>query len=78
MLSGRLQGRILSFISRLNNPEKILELGTFTGYSAFCLAEGLVENGQLITVELDREFDRIIKKYIEKSHYNESIEVVFR
>lgn len=77
MLSGRLQGRILSFISRLNNPGKILELGTFTGYSALCLAEGLVENGRLITVELDREFDRIIKKYIDKSLYKENIEVVY-
>lgn len=77
MLSGRLQGRILSFISRLNNPGKILELGTFTGYSALCLAEGLVENGRLITVEQDREFDKIIKKYIDKSPYKENIEVVY-
>jgi predicted O-methyltransferase YrrM len=72
-----LQGRILSFISRLNNPGKILELGTFTGYSALCLAEGLVENGRLITVEQDREFDKIIKKYIDKSPYKENIEVVY-
>ena len=51
MLSGHLQGRILSMISKMVNPGKILEIGTYTGYSAICLAEGLTENGKLITID---------------------------
>ncbi len=77
MLSGRLQGRILSYISKLISPEKILEIGTFTGYSALCLAEGLKHNGKLITIENDIERKEIIRKYIDKSGMQNKIEVVF-
>ena len=51
MLSGHVQGRVLSMISQMIHPDRILELGTFTGYSALCLAEGLKEDGKLITIE---------------------------
>jgi caffeoyl-CoA O-methyltransferase len=77
MISGRLQGRFLSFISRMVNPQNILELGTFTGYSALCLAEGLKENGQITTVEIDREFQVLIEKYFKKSPFYDRISIVF-
>ncbi len=76
MLSGRLQGRILSLLSKLINPNKILEVGTFTGYSALCLVEGLQENGQLITIENKIEHKDIIEKYFEKSGYYDRIKLV--
>jgi len=67
MLSGHHQGRFLSMISKMLNPRRILEIGTYTGYSALCLAEGLAENGVLHTIELNNENEDIIRKYIEKT-----------
>ncbi len=61
MLSGSLQGRFLSMISRLKQPHLIVEIGTFTGYSALCLAEGLAENGRLYTFEVENTYDEIIQ-----------------
>ena len=57
MLSGHVQGRVLSMISYMIHPKRILELGTFTGYSALCLAEGLAEGGELITIEHNDELE---------------------
>lgn len=60
MLSGQLQGRVLSMISCMAQPRLILEIGTYTGYSAICLAEGLHENGKLITIDINEElYDRV-------------------
>jgi caffeoyl-CoA O-methyltransferase len=67
MLSGHLQGRFLSLLARLMQPRKILEIGTFTGYSALCLAEGLVADGVLHTVEVNEELAWLIKKYTQQS-----------
>lgn len=67
MLSGHLQGQILSMISCMIKPNCILEIGTFTGYSALCLAKGLAEGGQLHTIEIDDELESIAKKYFMKS-----------
>jgi caffeoyl-CoA O-methyltransferase len=67
MLSGHLQGQILSMISCMIKPKHILEIGTFTGYSALCLTKGLAEGGQLHTIEIDDELESIAKKYFEKS-----------
>jgi len=67
MLSGHLQGQILSMISSMIKPKCILEIGTFTGYSALCLAKGLAEGGQLHTIEIDDELELIAKKYFQKS-----------
>lgn len=61
MLSGFTQGRLLSFISQMLRPEFILEIGTFTGYSALCLAEGLIENGQLHTIEINENYRHLIE-----------------
>lgn len=67
MLSGHLQGQILSMISCMIQPKCMLEIGTFTGYSALCLAKGLAEGGQLHTIEIDDELESIAQKYFVKS-----------
>jgi len=67
MLSGHLQGKILEIFSRMIGPEQILEIGTYTGYSAICLARGLKEGGQLHTVEIDDELESIALKYFIKA-----------
>ena len=67
MLSGHLQGQILSMISCMIKPQCILEIGTFTGYSALCLAKGLAEGGVLHTIEIDDELESIARKYFVKS-----------
>lgn len=63
MASGHLQGKLLEFISRMINPEKILEIGTFTGYSAICLAKGLKPGGKLYTIELNDEMSEFSRSY---------------
>ncbi len=73
MLSGFVQGRLLSLLSRLKSPYCILEIGTYTGYSALCLAEGLAPNGVLHTLELDAEKETICKKYFAQSIYANQI-----
>lgn len=67
MLSGHLQGQILSMISCMIRPKYILEIGTFTGYSALCLAQGLAEGGQLHTIEIDDELEWVAQKYFRKA-----------
>ncbi len=67
MLSGHLQGRVLSLISHLMRPKYILEIGTYTGYSAICLAEGLHPDGRLITIDRNDELETILSKYLLKS-----------
>lgn len=73
MLSGPYQGRVLSMISKLINPKCILELGTFTGYSTLCLAEGVKENGVIHTIDINEELEPIQSKYFEKSEYRKQI-----
>ena len=67
MLSGQVQGAFLSFISKMIKPQFVLEIGTYTGYSALCLAEGLTPYGELHTLEIDEELEEIISKYFSKS-----------
>ena len=69
MLSGAYQGRVLSMISKLVNPTTILEIGTYTGYSALCLAEGLKPEGKLHTIDINEELESFQKKYFDKSIY---------
>ncbi|MBR3407563.1 MAG: O-methyltransferase [Paludibacteraceae bacterium] len=76
MLSGQVQGRVLSMLSRMIRPKRILELGTFTGYSALCLAEGLGEDGRLITIEHNDELEETIRRNLSLSPLNEKIELV--
>ncbi|MPR32909.1 O-methyltransferase [Salmonirosea aquatica] len=69
MLSGHLQGRLLALFSRLVRPQQILEIGTYTGYSALCLCEGLAENGKLITIDSNEELEGFAKETFSKSEY---------
>jgi len=73
MLSGHFQGRVLSMISKLIRPSSILEIGTYTGYSALCLAEGLQPNGQLHTIDVNEELYDLQRKYFDKSQYGNQI-----
>ena len=76
MLSGHVQGRVLSMLSQMIRPKRILELGTFTGYSALCLAEGLTEDGRLITLEHNDEMENSIRRNFALSPLGEKIELV--
>ena len=67
MLSGHLQGRILSMISHMVKPRTILEIGSYTGYSALCLAEGLAPEGRLITIDINEELEERVRKYIDEA-----------
>ena len=73
MLSGHFQGRVLSMISKLVNPKNILEIGTYTGYSALCLAEGMQTEGALHTIDKNEELIGLQEKYFEKSDYKNQI-----
>lgn len=75
MLSGHLQGRTLSLFSKMMQPKRILEIGTYTGYSAICLAEGLKEEGQLITIDLNYELEEMVKEYVNKAGFSNQIEM---
>lgn len=67
MLSGHFQGRVLSMLSHMIQPKNILEIGTYTGYSALCLAEGLQEDGKLITIDVNEELEELVAEYIVKA-----------
>lgn len=67
MLSGHLQGRFLAIISRLLRPQSILEIGTFTGYSALCLAEGLPSTGKLVTIDINEELESRVRGYFSEA-----------
>ncbi|SFC51924.1 Predicted O-methyltransferase YrrM [Zunongwangia mangrovi] len=73
MLSGHYQGRLLSLISKLVNPKNILEIGTYTGYSALCLAEGLQTNGKLHTIDINEELFDFQQKYFQESEFKDQI-----
>ena len=73
MLSGAFQGRVLSMISKLIQPKTILEIGTYTGYSALCLAEGMHKEGILYTIDKNEELEELQHKYFEKSNYKNQI-----
>lgn len=74
MLSGHMQGRILSMFSHMMKPKLILEIGTYTGYSAICLAEGLAPDGKLVTIDINEELEDIVRKYFRESPYADKID----
>jgi len=76
MLSGAYQGRLLAILSKLIHPKNILEIGTYTGYSALCLAEGMQKDGQLITIDKNEELENFAKKYFNKSNFKNQIQQV--
>lgn len=73
MQSGSYQGVLLKFISQMINPQRILEIGTFSGYSAICLADGLSEDGVLHTIEVNDELAWLIQKYVQLSGFEDKI-----
>ncbi|MBQ4294355.1 MAG: class I SAM-dependent methyltransferase [Prevotella sp.] len=76
MASGHLQGRLLKMLVRMAQPRRILEVGTFSGYSAICLAEGLTEDGKVYTFEIDDELEDFTRPWLENSHVAERIEFI--
>lgn len=76
MVSGHLQGRILKMFCRMIRPQRILELGTFTGYSALCLAEGLCEGGEVHTIEIDDEIEDFTRSHLARSPYGNRIKLM--
>jgi len=74
MLSGHLQGRILSMFSNMVKPKTILEIGTYTGYSAICLAEGLGPNGNLITIDINEELESSVREFFNASGFGAVID----
>lgn len=75
MLSGHLQGNFLQLISKVMQPKRILEIGTYTGYSAICLAQGLQENGVLHTIDNNAEQESIVKEFIQKANLEDKIKL---
>jgi len=73
MLSGNFQGRFLSLLSKISKPKSVIEIGTYTGYSALCIAEGLQPNGIIHTIDNNEELTYIQNKYFEKSNYRSNI-----
>jgi caffeoyl-CoA O-methyltransferase len=76
MLSGHLQGRYLSMISKVHQPKRILEIGTYTGYSALCLAEGLTPDGKLYTIDVNEELAHKVKSYFNESGIKEQMHLM--
>ncbi|MBX2901036.1 MAG: O-methyltransferase [Cyclobacteriaceae bacterium] len=74
MLSGNVQGRFLSLVSNLMQPKRILEIGTYTGYSAICLAEGLAAGGKLITIDVNEELEARVRGYFLQAGLENKIE----
>jgi caffeoyl-CoA O-methyltransferase len=84
MLSGHYQGRVLSFLSKMIQPKRILEVGTFTGYATICLAEGLTEDGLIHTIEVNRELEPMLNSHFNstsvgkkiKQHFGEATAII--
>ena len=77
MLSGHYQGRVLSMLSKMLQPKLILEIGTFTGYSAICLAEGLIEEGVLHTIEVNRELEEMLNSHFKLTNVEKKVQQHF-
>lgn len=74
MLSGHLQGRVLSMLSHMIQAKRILEIGTYTGYSAICLAEGLTDGGKLYTIDIEEELENMVRKYFDKAGIGDKVD----
>ncbi len=76
MISGHFQGRVISMLTKMIKPKNILEIGTYTGYSALCFAEGLLDGGKLITIDINQELEDLVRSYFNKSEYKNKIEYI--
>src|ERR1700753_1949972 len=77
MLSGHFQGRVLSMLSKMMQPKRILEIGTFTGYATICLAEGLTEDGEIHTIEVNRELEEMLNSHFKSTNVENKIKLHF-
>lgn len=75
MLSGQVQGKFLEFISHMIRPARILEIGTYTGYSGICLAKGLAHGGKIITIDINAELTPLVKKYVAEEKLEEKFDI---
>lgn len=75
MLSGFVQGRVLSMFSNMIRPHKVLEIGTYLGYSTICLAEGLADGGEVVSLDVNEETNRVAQSYIDKTEYASRIQL---
>jgi caffeoyl-CoA O-methyltransferase len=75
MLSGQIQGKFLEMVSRMIRPRRILEIGTFTGYSAIAFAAGLADDGKIITIDINDELRELVNDFVERSGYSDKIEI---
>ena len=76
MIAGHYQGRVLSMLSHMISPKSVLEIGTYTGYSALCFAEGLAENGHIVTIDKNEELEDLVNEYVAKSEYKDQIKCI--
>lgn len=76
MLSGHMQGNFLTMISKMVKPDRILEIGTYTGYSAICLAQGLNADGKLYTIDVNEELEGMVKGFVQEAGFAEKVEVM--
>ena len=74
MLSGHFQGRVLSMLSHMIKPRRVLEIGTYTGYSALCFAEGLTDDGKVITIDVNEELEDLVRSFVSKSGFEDRVE----
>ena len=76
MMSGPVQGKFLQFLCQMLKPRRVLEIGTYTGYAAICIASGLPEGGKLVTIEANREYEDTLRHYFAKAQVDEKIELI--
>jgi Predicted O-methyltransferase len=76
MASGQVQGKFLELLCRMMSPKRVLEIGTFTGYSTICMAKGLPDDGIIVTIEANEECEDMIRKYIKKAEVEEKIKLI--
>ena len=76
MISGHLQGRVLSMFAHMIKPQRILEIGTFTGYSAICMAEGLAEDGEIITIDKNHELKDLVEQYLKDAQIESKVKFI--
>lgn len=76
MMSGPVQGKFLQFLCQMLKPQRVLEIGTYTGYAAICIARGLPEGGRLVTIEANREYEDTLLQYFDKAQVSEKIELI--
>lgn len=74
MLSGHFQGRVLSMLSHMIRPMRVLEIGTYTGYSALCFSEGLAEGGKVITIDVNEELEELVREFVAKAGMEDKID----